>query len=176
MKKFHGVGPATAEKMHRLGIETGADIKERSVEFLTQHFGKAGTYFYGIARGLDTREVQPDRERKSIGAEDTFTEDVFELETAREQLHPLVSKVCQFCSNNDTGGKTVTLKVKYSDFQTITRSRTSPVANRTEASVWMVLEPLLQSVFPTRKGIRLLGISLGILEGADQNTQLDLAL
>jgi DNA polymerase IV len=162
--------------MHRLGIETGADLKERSVEFLTQHFGKVGAYFYGIARGLDSREVQPDRERKSIGAEDTFPEDVFALETARQQLLPLVSKVCRFCSTNDTGGKTVTLKVKYSDFQTITRSRTSPTANRTEASVWIVVEPLLQSVFPTTKGIRLLGVSLGSFKGADQNPQLDLAL
>lgn len=176
VKKFHGVGPATAEKMHQLGIETGADLKQRSFEFLSQHFGKAGAYFYGIARGIDNRDVQPDRKRKSIGAEDTFPEDVFELETAREQLHPLVSKVCQFCSNNDTGAKTVTLKVKYFDFQTITRSRTSPAASRTEASVWIILEPLLQSVFPTRKGIRLLGVSLGGLEKADRNSQLDLAL
>lgn len=96
------------------------------------------------------------------------------LDVFRAQLDGPRAKVFQqMCL---VSGKTVTLKVKYSDFQTITRSRTSPVANRTDASVWMVLEPLLQSVFPTRKGIRLLGVSLGSLEGADQNPQLDLAL
>ncbi|OWK26008.1 hypothetical protein AJ87_47350 [Rhizobium yanglingense] len=74
VKKFHGVGPATAEKMLRLGIETGADLKARDLAFLQQQFGKSGPYFYWIARGVDEREVKPDRFRKSIGAEDTFRE------------------------------------------------------------------------------------------------------
>ncbi len=86
VKKFHGVGPATAEKMHRLGIQTGADLKAQSLQFLTQHFGKSGPYFYGIARGIDERRVKPDRVRKSVGAEDTFAQDIHSYEPALEGM------------------------------------------------------------------------------------------
>lgn len=82
VKKFHGVGPATAERMKRLGIETGLDLRQQSLASLQEHFGKSGPYFYGIARGIDERRVQPDRVRKSVGAEDTFVEDIYELEPA----------------------------------------------------------------------------------------------
>lgn len=92
VKKFHGVGPATAEKMLKLGIGTGADLKARDLTFLQQHFGKSGPYFYWIARGIDERQVKPDRIRKSVGAEDTFREDIHDLETARAGLRPLVDK------------------------------------------------------------------------------------
>lgn len=79
VKRFHGVGPATAEKMHRHGIDAGADLKERTLPFLQQHFGKSGPWFYWIARGINERQVKPDRIRKSIGAEDTFGEDLHTL-------------------------------------------------------------------------------------------------
>lgn len=123
IKKFHGVGPATAEKMHRLGIETGADLKEKTLEFLVEHFGKSGPYFYGIARGIDNRQVKPDRVRKSVGAEDTFSEDIHSFEPAREGLQPLLEKVWGYCEANEIGAKTVTLKVKYADFSQITAAR-----------------------------------------------------
>ena len=92
VKKFHGVGPATAERMKRHGIETGLDLKSKSLAFLQQHFGKSGPYFYGIARGIDERRVRPDRIRKSVGAEDTFVEDIDDLELATAELRPLAEK------------------------------------------------------------------------------------
>lgn len=164
VKKFHGVGPATAEKMHRLGIETGADLKEQPLDFLTQHFGKSGPYFYGLARGVDNRQVKPDRVRKSVGAEDTFAEDIHSYEPARERLQPLIEKVWGYCEVNEIGAKTVTLKVKYADFTQITRSRTVPSALPAITDLEDVVALLLAPIFPPRKGIRLLGVSLSSLE------------
>ncbi len=164
VKKFHGVGPATTEKMHRLGIETGADLKEQTLEFLIQHFGKSGPYFYGIARGIDNRQVKPDRVRKSVGAEDTFSQDVHSYDPAREGVQPLIEKVWGYCEANEIGAKTVTLKVKYADFSQITRSKTVPAAMPAIADLEDVIGLLLAPLFPPRKGIRLLGVSLSSLE------------
>lgn len=164
VKKFHGVGPATAEKMHRLGIETGADLKDKTLEFLVEHFGKSGPYFYGIARGIDNREVKPDRVRKSVGAEDTFSEDIHSFEPAREGLQPLIEKVWNYCDANEIGAKTVTLKVKYADFSQITRSKTVTAPLQTIGDLEEVVGLLLAPIFPPRKGIRLLGVSLSSLE------------
>jgi DNA polymerase-4 len=178
VKKFHGVGPATAEKMHRLGIETGADLKTKDVAFLTEHFGKSGPYFYGIARGIDNREVKPDRVRKSIGAEDTFAEDIHTIEPARAFLQPLIDKVWTYSVANGIRAKTVTLKVKYADFNQITRSKTisAPVADVRELA--NLVNVLLDPVFPTDKGIRLLGLTLSSLErsSGELEPQLLLAL
>ncbi len=126
VKKFHGVGPATAAKMQRLGIETGADLREKPLTFLQEHFGKSGGWYYRISRGIDERPVQPNRERKSVGAEDTFMTDIFDLDAARAELVPLAEKVWRHCQAKQITGRTVTLKVKFADFQQISRSRTSP--------------------------------------------------
>jgi DNA polymerase-4 len=176
VKKFHGVGPATAEKMLRLGIETGADLKARDLAFLQQHFGKSGPYFYWIARGVDEREVNPDRIRKSIGAEDTFREDIHDLETARAGLQPLIDKVWRYCEANSIRGKTVTLKVKWDDFTQITRSKTvvAPVASAIEIAE--IVELLLSPIFPVPKGIRLLGVTLSSLDAVDEGSEPQLAL
>jgi len=165
VKKFHGVGPATAERMHRLGIETGADLKDQTLEFLIQLFGKSGPYFYGIARGIDNREVRPDRVRKSVGAEDTFAEDIHSFEPAREGLQPLIEKIWRYCEANDIGAKTVTLKVKFADFSQITRSRTFPEALPAITGLEDAVSLLLAPIFPPRQGIRLLGVTLSSLEG-----------
>ena len=168
--KFYGVGPATAEKMKRLGIETGLDLKGRSLASLQSDFGKSGSYYYWISRGIDDRPVQPDRVRKSIGAEDTFSKDVFSVEDATQGLRPLIERVWRYCSANEIRGRTVTLKVKYADFQQITRSRTanSPVTDH--ADFEQVATGLLEALFPTRKGIRLLGIALSSLgEGTSED-------
>ena len=176
VKKFHGVGPATAEKMLRLGIETGADLKARDLAFLQQHFGKSGPYFYWIARGVDEREVNPDRIRKSIGAEDTFREDIHDLETARAGLQPLIDKVWRHCEANSIRGKTVTLKVKWDDFTQITRSKTvvAPVASAAEVAEIVGL--LLSPIFPVPRGIRLLGVTLSSLDAVDEASEPQLAL
>lgn len=164
VKKFHGVGPATAEKMHRLGIEMGADLKDKTLEFLVEHFGKSGPYFYGIARGIDNRQVKPDRVRKSVGAEDTFSEDIHSFEPARDGLQPLIEKVWAYCETNEIGAKTVTLKVKYADFTQITRRKTVTAPLQTIGDLEDVVGVLLAPIFPPRKGIRLLGVSLSSLE------------
>jgi DNA polymerase-4 len=176
VKKFHGVGPATAEKMHRLGIETGADLKEKDVAFLTAHFGKSGPYFYGIARGIDNREVKADRVRKSIGAEDTFAEDIHAIEPARAFLQPLIDKVWSYGVANEIRAKTVTLKVKFADFTQITRSKTisAPVADVSD--LVSLVDILLDPVFPTDKGIRLLGVTLSSLERSSEELKPQLLL
>jgi DNA polymerase IV len=163
VKKFHGIGPATAEKMQKLGIETGADLREKTLPFLQEHFGKAGTWYYRISRGIDDRPVQPDRPRKSVGAEDTFASDIFELEAARAELAPLAAKVWRYCEDRGFSGRTVTLKVKYADFQIIARSRTIHGSIRSEGDLRELAVSLLDATFPTPKGIRLLGITLSSL-------------
>ncbi len=167
VKKFHGVGPATAEKMHRLGIQTGADLKAQSLQFLTDHFGKAGPYFYGIARGIDERRVKPDRIRKSVGAEDTFAQDIHSYDPALEGVRPLIAKVWRYCETNPIRAKTVTLKVKYADFTQITRSRTVARSFLSACEIDEVVASLLKSIFPLPQGIRLLGVTLSSLERAD---------
>ncbi|NTF66006.1 DNA polymerase IV [Rhizobium rhizogenes] len=176
VKKFHGVGPATAEKMLKLGIETGADLKARDLTFLQQHFGKSGPYFYWIARGVDEREVNPDRIRKSIGAEDTFREDIHDLETARAGLQPLIDKVWRYCEGNGIRGKTVTLKVKWDDFTQITRSKTvvAPVGSASEIAE--IVDLLVSPIFPLPRGIRLLGVTLSSLDAVDEGSEPQLAL
>ncbi len=166
--RFHGVGPATREKMNRLGLESGADLKAQSLPFLEQHFGKAGAYYYWIARGVDNRPVRANRIRKSIGAENTFFQDVFTLPQARDALAPIVEKVWAACVKTGVRGRTATLKVKYADFRLITRSRTleAPVASREELE--RIALELMAPIFPAPGGVRLLGVSLSSLEPAGQ--------
>ncbi|MBG0792493.1 DNA polymerase IV [Methylocystis sp. H62] len=164
--KFHGVGPATTAKMNRLGIQTGLDLRAQTHSFLQQHFGNAGPFYYWIARGVDDRPVRADRIRKSVGAENTFSDDLFTFEAARDALQPIFEKVWRYCEGSRIGGRTVTLKVKYADFRQITRSRTSAASIATQAELEHLAVTLLGPVFPVQKGIRLLGVSLSSLEEA----------
>ncbi|MBD8662355.1 DNA polymerase IV [Rhizobium sp. CFBP 8752] len=166
VKKFHGVGPATAERMKKYGIETGADLKSKSLQFLAESFGKSGPYFYGIARGIDERQVRPDRIRKSVGAEDTFVEDIDALDLATAELRPLAEKVWRHCEAHRISGKTVTVKIKYSDFTQATRSRTASLPYASVAEVLAAASGLLATVYPFRRSVRLLGVSLSSLVGA----------
>jgi DNA polymerase-4 len=172
IERFHGVGPATAAKMNRLGIRTGLDLRNQTLAFLQQHFGKSGGYFHDIARGLDERPVRAHRIRKSVGAENTFFTDVNNYEDAREKLRPIIDKLARYCGQANAAGRTVTLKVKFADFQIITRSRTVPAPVSTVAELEQISFALLGGVFPIAKNIRLLGVSLSSLdgqsEGADQ--------
>lgn len=161
--RFHGIGPATKAKMNRLGIQTGADLRAQSMEFLRQHFGKSGPYYYWISRGVDDRPVRPDRIRKSAGAENTFLEDVFTSGEAEIELQPIIAKVWRYCERSGIRGRTVTLKVKYADFQIITRSRTLPTAVASHDDLAQVSLELLDALFPVPKGIRLLGVTLSSL-------------
>ena len=154
VEKFHGVGPATAAKMHRLGIKTGFDLREQTLAFLQQHFGKPGPYYYWIARGVDERPVRADRIRKSLGAENTFSADIFAFEAACEVLQPIIEKVWRTCEGAEIRGRTVTVKVKYADFQQITRSRTGQALFSTRAEIEQLSYALLKPLFPVTKGIQ----------------------
>lgn len=178
VKRFHGVGPATATKMERLGILTGADLKAKSLPFLQEHFGKAGAWYYRIARGIDERLVQPDRPRKSVGAEDTFSVDLLDLDAARAEITPLVAKVWRHCEGKKLQGRTVTIKVKYIDFQIITRSRTAAKPIETADDLEAVARALLDPFFPTTKGVRLLGVTLSsfVEDGGSGPDQLELKI
>ncbi|OHV82977.1 DNA polymerase IV [Rhizobium sp. LCM 4573] len=179
VKKFHGVGPATAERMRKYGIETGLDLKSKSLAFLQEHFGKSGPYFYGIARGIDDRQVKPNRIRKSVGAEDTFVEDIADLDLATAELKPLAEKVWRYCEAQGISGKTVTVKIKYSDFTQATRSRTGSGAFAGIPEVLAAASDLLATVYPFKRPVRLLGVTLSTLtasEIGDAHPQLDLGL
>src|SRR5690606_18812983 len=126
VEKFFGVGRVTAEKMKRMNLHTGADLKRLSEAELIKHFGKTGRFYYKIVRGIDNREVQPDREIKSVGAEDTFPYDLTEPDEMNAELDKLAHKVQERLQRYDLQGRTITLKIKYSDFKQITRSHSLP--------------------------------------------------
>jgi DNA polymerase-4 len=163
VKTFHGVGPATAAKMARLGIKTGLDLRAQSLDFLQHHFGKAGSYYYWVARGVDERPVRADRVRKSVGVENTFPADLFTYQAASEALREIVHKVWSYCEGSGLRGRTVTLKVKFANFQQITRSRTGQLQIRTRNELEQLGNALLEPLFPVARGIRLLGVSLSAL-------------
>ena len=172
VSKFHGVGPATAAKMNALGISTGADLRAQSLRFLQERFGKVGSYYYAISRGIDERPVRPDRPRKSVGAENTFDRDLWSLEEFGSELQPILDKVWRYCEHAGIRGRTVTLKVKYQDFEQITRSRTPPGVVMSRALLETVTLDLLSPLLPTKKGVRLLGVSLSNLD-AERHVQAD---
>ncbi|HZQ01012.1 MAG TPA: DNA polymerase IV [Reyranella sp.] len=158
--KFHGVGPKTAEKMYRLGIHTGADLKAQTLEFLQQYFGSSGDYYYAIARGHDERRVVPNRPRKSVGSETTFMEDLGRLKDIEDGIASVLDDVWGYCERTGILGRTVTVKIKYADFQIVTRSRTlaEPVGSKEELARTSI--ELVRSIFPLEKKVRLLGVSL----------------
>jgi DNA polymerase-4 len=175
--KFHGIGPATTAKMNALGIFTGLDMRNQSLDFMNANFGKAGAYYYWISRGVDERPVRANRIRKSVGAENTFSSDLTELDAMIAELQPLIEKVWRHCESTGNRGRTVTLKVKFSDFEVITRSRSvsSAVANRDDLSRLAI--GLLENVMPLPKAVRLLGVSLSSLHGEhDTEPQLDFSI
>ena len=176
VRKFHGVGPATARKMAVLGVETGLDLKGQSLDFLQQHFGKAGSYYYWAARGIDERPVRADRIRKSIGAENTFPADLLTYEAARDALRESVDKVWGYCEGSGIRGRTVTLKVKFANFQINTRSRTGQMQVRTRSELEQLANTLLEPLFPVTKGIRLLGISLSALAAEEAEREPEFSL
>lgn len=170
--KFHGIGPATSTKMNGLGIFTGMDMRNQTLEFMTANFGKAGVHYYWISRGIDNRPVRANRIRKSVGAETTFAQDLADYEALVAELQPLIEKVWRHCETTGARGRTATLKVKFSDFELITRSRSVAVIDSSGDLCSLALELLMQ-LMPPKKAIRLLGISIsGFIdpepEGKDQ--------
>ena len=182
VSRFHGVGPKTAERMARLGIETGADLRACSLEFLQHNFGSSGPYYFDLARAICHRRVSAHRIRKSIGAEDTFFEDLRDAAALVAELARIADTVwSRIGAKGGISGRTVTLKVKYQDFQIITRSRSldRPVVGRDE--FLEIGSDLLRGTLPAPKGIRLLGLSLSNLSDgspkpAPQSSELALPL
>jgi DNA polymerase IV len=162
--------------INELGIHSGAHLRAQSLLFLQERFGKAGSYYYWISRGIDDRAVTPDRVRKSVGADNTFERDLWTLADATSELKPIIDKVWSFCARTQTLGRTITLKVKYQDFHQITRSRSlsAPIASRDELA--KVTFELLGPLFPTGRGIRLLGVTLSRLNWEDAGDECQLPL
>ncbi len=177
VRRFHGVGPKTAEKMAQLGIETGADLHAQSLAFLTHNFGSSGEYYYNLARGICHRQVKPDRPYKSIGAEDTFFDDLSDEVALVAELDRISQTVWRRIDEKGVSGRTVTLKVKYQDFRIVTRARSLDRAVAGREEFLDIGCTLLRTLLPTPRGIRLLGLTLSNLsEGAEPEPVRELEL
>ncbi|TRO67457.1 DNA polymerase IV [Christiangramia sabulilitoris] len=162
IRKFYGVGKVTAEKMYRLGIFSGKDLKEKTEEYLSEHFGKSGSHFYNVVRGIHHSEVKPHRTRKSLGAERTFNENISSEVFMLEKLKNIAEEIERRLEKSKVAGKTVTLKIKYSDFTLQTRSKT---VNYYIARKELILEIAKELLYQEKmkNSVRLLGISLSNL-------------
>ena len=176
VRKFHGIGPATAAKMEALGIKTGMDLRSQDRIMLDRNFGKSGTYYYWASRGIDHRPVNPDQVRKSVGSETTFAENLTTREACMEALVPLIDSIARHCENRRISGRTVTFKLRYEDFKTITRSRSlsQPISNADAMAD--VIGQLLDSILPLRAGVRLLGATLSGLTSGDETPDREMLL
>jgi len=164
VRRFHGVGPRGAEKMAKLGIETGADLAARDIAFLRQHFGSFADYLYRAARGIDLRQVKADRPRKSIGAERTFGEDISSGSQLRAVLDRIADTVWERVEKAGAHGRTATLKLRYADFRTLTRARSLPQGIADKAEFSALGHALLDELLPLEQPVRLLGLTLSALE------------
>ncbi|RFS22072.1 DNA polymerase IV [Chitinophaga silvatica] len=182
VEKFHGVGKVTAEKMKKMGLFTGADLKRLSEQELKSYFGKVGAFYYQIVRGIDDRRVQPHRETKSLGAEDTFPVDLTTLEEMEAELEKIGKTVVTRLQRYELKGRTVTLKIKYSDFRQITRNQSFNFPINDYETIVQTAKQLLIGTQPEDQKIRLLGITLSNFhelnlndtDKANQVTQLSL--
>ena len=174
VRRFHGVGPRGAEKMASLGIETGADLAAKDIAFLRQHFGSFADYLYRAARGIDLRQVQVDRPRKSIGAERTFGEDLSSVSQLREVLERIAGTVWERVEKAEARGRTVTLKLRYADFRTITRARSNSQWIASKAEFLTTGLALFDELLPLEEPVRLAGLTLSALDqGEDGNGSAD---
>lgn len=160
VERFFGVGKVTAAKMKSMGLHTGADLKKLTEAELTRDFGKAGAFYYKIVRGIDERPVQPHREIKSVGAEDTFPQDLLNVDEMNVELDKIAQTVYDRLKRHGLKGRTITVKIKYGDFKQITRSRSVTQGLETIEMLQQMAKQLLATTFPVDKGIRLLGISV----------------
>lgn len=175
VEKIHGVGKVTAEKMHRLGIHKGIDLKSKTEKWLIAHFGKVGSHFYNISRGVDYREVDPNRIRKSIGAERTFEKDLrsnFEIIT---ELYHIEKELFNRIKRHNKFGRTLTLKVKFADFKQITRSKTVPFCIDDFDKLHQLSKEIINQT-QLEKSIRLLGLSVSHFPDENQSENLQLTI
>jgi DNA polymerase-4 len=169
IRKFYGVGKVTQDKMYRLGIFTGADLKLKPLDYLQEHFGKSGLHYYNVVRGIHLSEVKPSRIRKSLGAERTFSENISSEIYMLEKLEDIAEEVEKRLKSSKVAGKTITLKLKYSDFSIQTRSKTLKLFIASKALIMEETKALLYQE-PIKDSIRLLGISLSNLNTEGSKT------
>ena len=169
IRKFYGVGKVTTEKMYQLGIFTGLELKSKTLEFLSTHFGKSGAFYYHVVRGIHDSEVKPDRITKSVAAEHTFDTNLSSEIFMLEQLEKIATSLERRLKKQNIAGKTVTLKIKYSDFSQQTRSKTVPYFI---ADKGLILENVKELLYQERMkdSVRLLGISLSNLNTEQKKT------
>lgn len=169
IRKFYGVGKVTAEKMYKVGIFTGLDLKNKTLPFLEEHFGKSGSYYYNVVRGIHNSPVKPNRIPKSVGAERTFNENLSSEIFMLERLENIAAELERRLKKTKIAGKTITLKIKYSDFTLQTRSKTIPYFIADKDLILEIAKELLYQE-KLENSVRLLGISLANLNTEDRKT------
>ena len=167
VEKFYGIGKVTAQKMHKLGIHKGSDLKKWDLVALVRNFGKAGVFFYDIVRGIDERPVEPDQERKSVGTELTYEKDLTTRFEIIAELYKLEKELMERLEHSETTGRTITLKVKFSDFRQITRSKTLQNYIRDFDTLHKEVSGIRKSIKLEGSIIRLLGLSISNMETED---------
>lgn len=176
IQKFHGIGKVTAKKMLGFGLKTGKDLKAWSEIQLVQRFGKAGRHYFNIVRANDNRAVNPNRIRKSIGAERTFSEDISDLALMKEKLRHVSNVVFEYMQARQNFGRTITLKAKTHDFKLFTRSKSYQSEVRTYEVFWNTVEELIDKNYEELGAVRLLGVASSNLEKENQTDGIQLEL
>jgi DNA polymerase-4 len=180
VEKFFGVGKVTATRMKQLGLFTGLDLKRLSREQLIKHFGKSGSFFYNIVRGIDERKVTPHRETKSIGAEDTFGVDLRTAQEILEELDRICDIVSERVSKKKLEGRTITVKIKFHDFKLITRSKSVDTPFSDAPTIKAYVQEIINAMDLDDKRVRLAGVTLSNFhnegEDAEEGHQLPLGL
>ncbi len=163
IRKIYGIGKATEQKLLKLGINTGSDLRKMSPVELSRLFGKNGIFYYEIIRGIDERPVIPHSIRKSVGKETTFSADIFDLAELNKELEHLAKDLAARLKEKNLKGKTITLKLKYGDFTLKSRSVTHHNFIHRKAEIALITKQLLAMNYTPKKGVRLLGISISNL-------------
>ena len=178
IEKFYGVGEATAKQFHNLNVKTGKDLYALPLETLISRFGKVGIFYYNIVRGIDLRPVEPRESRKSLGREITLAKDLADMRSLQELLHQLALKVSIMLAKEKLAGRTITLKIRYEDFSTVTRSLTVPENIARATALEKVGSMLLERTEAGKRKVRLMGLSVsGFPDGSkSENIQLELPL
>jgi len=171
VRRFYGVGPKTAEKMAKLNIHTGADLRDQTEEFLRQHFGKSAGYLFRASRGIDHREVRSNRIRKSVSSERTYGDDLVTDTDLQDAFENIIDIVWKAIEKTESRGRTVTLKARYSDFQMVTRSKSVEDYIESKEQFAKLSREILEQIMPLERGVRLLGLGLANLEGAEGDSK-----
>ncbi len=160
IEKFYGIGKITAKKLRSMNIKTGKDLKALDLQTLTSHFGKTGAFYFNIVRGIDEREVETESARKSYGRETTLISDITDCAKIRIYIRRLALKVAKYLKNDKLSGRTVTLKLKYADFQTVTRSKSFPKGISDGTAIGEIACKLLDKTEAGKRPVRLIGVSI----------------